>query len=631
MVKNEAKHIQLCFGTCCAFPAGLDSKDCEEIYQNSYKPLVSALYNLPEFPFSIALTGIFCEWVERHHPEFFMILEEMTSRKQIEILGGGYYSPLFPFLPPIDRVGQIEMLTTAIRKNFGKRPRGAWLPASAWEPSMIASLTSCCMEYVLIDRLMIETSDFPGVTGLNPVILEDSGKTIIAVPMDNTYRNLERFSVRSFIESITGNPDDQIKKNITVFIERESIDAIFTPVFGEQEPWITQFYSAVQESESKIMLSTPGQILKSQTMLHRAFLPSGMSPYDYDKVEAPDDVRFLARTSVKYLLLESDNVMNIYAKMMYVHSLVTLLRGDKARRKTGKEELWKAQNEFIYRTKIPPHEKAVSPRQLRLAAYKNLLAAERMSRLRGVFAPSIHSFDFDLDGLKEYLCQLENLNFYIHPLGGRIFELDILSLHKNYSDVDISRSGLFIDHLYPSEESENIENGTLPDSPPVFAKSLYQELSVDAARHEVSLRAAGFFGIFQQPVSLKKTFSFRNEGIQVQYILKNDSPFNISGIFLIEIDLALQGFKNMIPTMAAYAQDNRIEGIAEQSSFSDLSWIRLDDPESGSHFTFEANENPQATLVPILDKGGVRLYLYWKVELGPNFETEKMLFLKIDA
>jgi alpha-amylase len=131
-VNNGTKILKLCFGSDCSFLPGLDSSVYEEQYQTIYKPLISSLYAQPELFFTLYLSGTLIDWMEQHHEEFFMILEEMVSRKQIEVLGGGYYSPLFPLIPPADRVGQTELLTTVLRKYFGKRPRGAWLTASAW-------------------------------------------------------------------------------------------------------------------------------------------------------------------------------------------------------------------------------------------------------------------------------------------------------------------------------------------------------------------------------------------------------------------------------------------------------------------------------------------------------------------
>ena len=627
VVNNGIKTIKLSFGTYCDFQLGLNPASCELIYQNTYKPVISALYNLPELPFSLSFSGTFLEWIEHHHPEFFMIISEMTARKQLEIIGGGYYSPLFPLIPPIDRVGQIELLTTSIRKNFSRRPRGAWIESSAWEPSMISSFNSCGIEFVLLDKLMLETADYPGVNGLKPVTIEDSGKTIIAIPLDNSYRYLERFSVSSFIDSLSSTDDQDIC--VTIFIARESLPSLFISDSKSASSWFESFLNKMTETDFKIELTLPGKIIKTKERYHRAYLATGMSPYDYDRINSPDDTRILCRTSIKYLLLESPSIMFLYSKMMYVHILVNQLRGDKARKKTAREELWLAQNALMYRSENNSYVTEHDARKLRIIAYKSLLIAEKLSRLRGVFCPSLISIDFDMDGIKEYLCQYETHNLYVHAQGGYIFEFDVFSVYRNYCDLNLPRAGLFIDHLLPSEEIKLLEKAKLPTFTPVFSQDMYQELSVDNARQEITLKANVFYGSFQQPLSLKKTFSFRNEGIQVQYILKNESPLNLSGIFMIELDLGVAGINPDQPIIEVFAHDERIEKINTQTHITDMEWIHFDDPNADSRFTFDANENPSVLIVPVPSIFGVRIFLYWKVELGPNFETEKMVFMKI--
>ncbi len=597
------------------------------------------MYNLPDLPFTLHLTGLFMEWIERRHAEFFMILEEMAARKQIEIIGGGFFSPLFPFLPPADRVGQIELLTTEIRKHLGKRPRGAWIPLSAWEPSMVTSLNTCGIEYVLLDRIMLETSGFPGVTGREPVTIEDVGKTIAAFPLDNRYRALERFSPDSFLDDLISTAG-QGDTYLSIIIDTASILPLF--VAGDDgRTWFHTLFDCISaRTETQIELSSPGRYLKSRTLWKRAFISGGMSPFDHDPLHASDDIAILARTPVKQFLVRSENAMNLYAKMMYVHTLVNQLRGDKSRKKNAREELWKAQSGDIFR--LSPADAPDVSRLLRAQAYKNLLVAEKTARVRGVFSPSVNVFDFDMDGLKEYLCQLDQLNIYVHPAGGRIFELDVLNVYRNYCDMCIGVPGLFIDNFVDQTDIDDLREGTIPNGKPVFSDTVYQDVSVDSGRHEIQLKTSGMFGSFQQPLSLRKQYSFRNEGIQVQYILKNDSPLALSGNFLIELDFAVSRSRQHEPLMTVYAHDQRADSRIIEGHYDDVSWIQLSDLDAGVRFTVDANENPSVSLIPVqcpkagesdaqVYCEGTRLFLSWKVDLGPGYEMEKMVFLKIDA
>ncbi|MEJ5189398.1 MAG: alpha-amylase, partial [Breznakiellaceae bacterium] len=66
-----------------------------DIYENNYiqniKPFITALYRYPRVPALLHYSGPVYEYLLQEHGEFFMLLEELVNRKQVEILGGGYY------------------------------------------------------------------------------------------------------------------------------------------------------------------------------------------------------------------------------------------------------------------------------------------------------------------------------------------------------------------------------------------------------------------------------------------------------------------------------------------------------------------------------------------------------------
>ena len=123
-----------------------DISDYKTVYEKMYKPLISFLYAHQECPFSFYFSGLEFDFIRQKNPEFIEILRKLVNRKQVEILGGGYYNPVFPLLFPQDRTGQVELLSSAIRKSVGKRPRGVSLCASAWDPSLVTSFETCGME-----------------------------------------------------------------------------------------------------------------------------------------------------------------------------------------------------------------------------------------------------------------------------------------------------------------------------------------------------------------------------------------------------------------------------------------------------------------------------------------------------
>ena len=43
------------------------------------------------------------------------------ARRQIEIVGGGYYEPVLASLPERDRVGQLRRMADELERLFGRR------------------------------------------------------------------------------------------------------------------------------------------------------------------------------------------------------------------------------------------------------------------------------------------------------------------------------------------------------------------------------------------------------------------------------------------------------------------------------------------------------------------------------
>ena len=110
--------ISLCLGLFAETSADGSGIPNSHIYENGYKTLAAYLFSHEKVPFSFFFSGHVLEWLQSQHGEYLLVIEELLARKQIEVIGGGYYNPHFPLLQPADRTGQIEALTTALRKHY---------------------------------------------------------------------------------------------------------------------------------------------------------------------------------------------------------------------------------------------------------------------------------------------------------------------------------------------------------------------------------------------------------------------------------------------------------------------------------------------------------------------------------
>ena len=628
-MNTSKKNMHLCFCVqlSISYLQQIDKNDNASLY----KAFFSGIQAEEKLPLTIFAAGSFLEWQKGKRQAYSMLLNNMLSRKQIELLGGGYYQPYLSLLPASDVIGQIEMMTSAIRTQFGKRPRGLFLTASAWTPSLITPFVRCGMEYCLLDYRLFPVNGEQNSKNFyfSPAIVEDKGKTITVFPYIPDDPDFMTRTPQEFYEKLV----------VSTHSAGESMYLLFLPIKTyikcleknkDGSNWFSSFINICNQPDSIIRLTHTAELMKHRQPHSPLYI-------------APNTVLCDAPTgdATKRAVTLQHDAFRIYSKMMYVNMLANGMRGDKARKKYALQELWKAQNAELFALEpcIPEYHN-----ELRRIAYRKLLVAEKQTRLPGIFTDSLIQYDIDMDGRKEFLSQRTSLNMYVHHRGGKIFECDAFAAYKNYSDIPFEHSGMFIDYLLSETALQRLKEGQTEALTTVFSDNTYQETEINTIRWELKLATSGLFDTgFEQPVSLRKQYTFFSEGTQVQYILKNDSPFNLSAYYVVEIDIAVEETDSIMPSLSLYdCEENRKkERSITTDIFNKVSWVQLEDPEGKIQFTMEANEVPGLIVIPVygickkeaktVDQTtrGIRMFFYWKIDLNPNYETEKMLFLKI--
>jgi len=154
--------INLVLGFYSSQPVGASDSQMESDYQKRYKTLIMTAYNHQKIPLTFYFPGHYLSWMERTHNEFHSVLRELITIRQIELLSGGYYEPVMPLVPVTDRVGQLDMMNTYIRKSFSKRIRGCWLPLMIWEPSLASSLKTSGIDYTFLNDSLFQNAGLRG-------------------------------------------------------------------------------------------------------------------------------------------------------------------------------------------------------------------------------------------------------------------------------------------------------------------------------------------------------------------------------------------------------------------------------------------------------------------------------------
>lgn len=540
--------VKLIFGTYNSQPAGADDYQFEKAYQEAYKPFLTVLYNFPKTRVVLYYSGILLEWFEQNHPEFIMLLNEMVKRRQVELLGSGYYDPILPMIPNSDRIGQIELLTTYIRKNFGKRPRGSWVTQQVWDPSLAYMFASSGMDYLFLDDHHLYNAGGNDRNMYEPCITEDQGKIIMVFPVVRKFKNcIPQKSPRDIVNDIIAVGNEEGGNIVTILEPGENYG-----LYGEsgktcyQNNWFENFFSLLLDHDDEIEMVRPGSVVRYFTPKNKFYFTC--SPFYNTKY---DKSLFYRQVLAKYY---ESNLL--YSKMIYTNILVNQIRGDKYRKKTAREELWRGQCNNAY-WHGNPH--GIYSNALRKAAYRSLIEAEKVTHEKGIFIPSVISVDFDMDGRKEYLYQGNELNAYIHEKGGILFELDYLPKSWNYLDsmsryqeeyyeqfnlkqvkVDEYPRRGFIDHFFlPGEKIGAFENGSYREVGN-FISAVYEVTDFDREKKNVRLKAEGTVHAAKAaiPVELTKRYSFNKNKIIIEYSITNNGEGELNAVFGSELNLS---------------------------------------------------------------------------------------------
>ncbi|GHV52500.1 glycosyl hydrolase [Spirochaetia bacterium] len=511
------QYIHLVLGSHAHVPYGAGDDEFEQTYSLKLKPFISTLYKYPKIQLNLHYSGVLLHWIEKVHPEFLMLIEDLVSRKQVELLGGGFYEPMLPLISIQDKIGQVELLTTYLRKQFGKRPQGCWIPGLCWEQNLVSPLSACGMAYTFLDEGQFVQAGLSGEDLYAPCISEDQGKLITVFPISGKLKaDIAQSSPYTALEKFAASlPPDQ-DRVVSVFPEAADADPASAELFWHE------FFEDLSRCESFLEFTGPGKYLKGRRGLKKAYFPD-----------------FRGRQ----YLIEYPEANGIYSKMVFSHTLINQLRGDKSRKRTAREELWKAQGVDVF---CPIGSGGICRSGIRKAAYRALLGAEKITRETGAFIPSLMNFDFDLDNDGEYLFQGERINCYIRPEGASIFELDYLPKAWNYLDA-VRRRGAFSDRLLPIGVSPDdvinaARGGDGTSSGVRFCGGERFELAeMEKGHGKVSFTLPGKRDAPFGQIGIEKSYQLRKDTLTAAYTLTNRGAETTEFQFAPVIDLSFSG------------------------------------------------------------------------------------------
>jgi alpha-amylase len=531
--------MKVILGTYNHISPGSSGKVFEQLYQTCWRPFLAVLYKFPAVNSVLYYSGTVLTWVEAKHPEFLMLLDEMVSRKQVELLGGGFYSPIFPIIPNADKVGQIELLTTYLRKTFGKRPSGGWLYEYAWDPSIPSIFRSSGLGYTFLPERIFSSNALDDSTSCGVMLTEDQRKTLSVFPvfdLNEMEGGPEPFetalakivAIRSECRLVTMMMDGNSASSVWKSSELESPDVMFERTFTWFQKNCLEYETVTSQQAIKGLKQ--GRLFYLAATSSEKLAKAGIG-YNVAGIQTRQgDSSILA----KQMIVDNSASAKLFTKMNYIDTLIAMLRGDKARKKNASEDLWEAQSGDSY---WEGGGGGIRRPEIRIAAFSALIDAEKTIRLHANSGSGFVFDDIDCDGEKELVYQAPDYNSYLHMKGGCIFELDSFKTKHNYLCAYEPESkesyNCFVDSLETYGKRE-------PGEPLArMASQLYSIEEYDKDLHrivlskKVSLKIDGV----PQSVGIRKTFLFQKRCISVDYEVVNNTSTPCQFRFCSELNI----------------------------------------------------------------------------------------------
>lgn len=432
----------------------------QQVYEESYLPMLSALERHPGVRLSLHYTGSLLDWLAEAQPTFLQRIQQLVARGQVEVVGGGYYEPILPSIPDADKVAQIRRLSARIEDTFGTRPSGSWIAERVWEPSLPLFLHQAGIEWTILDDIHFKNVGLEDADLHGYYVTEDQGSTVKVFATSKTLRYTVPW--RPVHETITAlralaTPDGQ---RIAVMGDDGekfgSWPGTYAYCWGNDgsghSGWVEEFFSALETNSSWLHTVPLGEYASNHTALGRIYIPTSsyiemtewalppQKSYLFSQIlhQMEDEKRenilqFLRGGFWRNFLVRYAEVNNQHKKMLRIHDRVYAAG---ATPEAGVVDLWKAQANDTYWHGLFG---GIYMTHVRSAIYHHLILAENAANKQLYREPHWQHYeftDFDKDSQDELVVETDQQNLYLAPLhGGTLFEWDILRSAHNLTSV----------------------------------------------------------------------------------------------------------------------------------------------------------------------------------------------------
>lgn len=256
-------------------PVGNFDHVIEDACTKSYAPFLQLLARHPDIRVSLHFSGFLLEWIETRHPELAGQILNLSHRGQIELVGGGFYEPIFPAIPDRDKKAQIQKLADHLQKSFGRAPRGAWVTERVWESSLARPLSEAGVEYCVLDDTHFLTAGLEPHELYGVYITEETGHPLRLVPSLKSLRYAIPFREPAETINILRQARDLPQPLVAVGDDYEKFGG-WPGTFEHcyTNGWLERFFHALEAESAWVRTTTLSDYIASHPPLGRIYLPA---------------------------------------------------------------------------------------------------------------------------------------------------------------------------------------------------------------------------------------------------------------------------------------------------------------------------------------------------------------------
>jgi 4-alpha-glucanotransferase len=596
-------------------------------FDDCYNKTIEILKEYPEFRFAVHHSGPLLEWIKNNSPEYLYNLKEMIEKGQVEIVGGGFYEPIFSVISENDIRGQIALMQNFCKKELGVFPKGFWTAERVWDPEIPYLVSGFDLDYTILDDIHFRYAGIEEEELFGYFITERLEKKLKVFPIDRFLR----YSI----------PFKQPSETINYFKEKTERIGHAAFVYGDdgekfglwpdtykwvfEEKWLRNFIEAVLK-ESWIKTTHPSEYIANNNPIGRAYLTQG-SYFELSEWALPakaaeelvkinNEIKSWNRVKDFYPFLKGgvwNNFLIKYPESNSINKRTILLSKEITdyEEATGAEcwdeiiELYKGECNCAYWHGLFG---GIYLNHLRHALYEHILKAEsiflKRKKIKGTV---ILENDFWNEGRKQILIRNKEQSVMIIPyLGGTVSEFGLYGKAFNIFNTLPRRYEAYHKTLQDfNEETENaIDNkiASIHDRIKIKEKNLKQFLVYDSSRRysfkdlfidETPSPKNMMFGnqkfydcsslkyeyAIQQDknkavISLMGSITLQNENISISknYIINNETTGLRAEYLISGIKKSLFGVELNINLLSAHDEDRgyEIPGVSKENSYLDV-------------------------------------------------------------